>query len=145
MDLSHHSRPNVIIELENHFIYWFVHKYHNSEEIIVKISLQTNFKAQNLIWYGCIHRETRKWKKMNKIRSGVSKCSNIQGESNHVLVGEDYNTTSVIIGGVRSSCASRVKGIFRSTTMPVLNNFSRVGSVHGAPSVHTLKLPLCFS
>lgn len=55
------------------------------------------------------------------------------------------STISVIIWGVRRSGATGIKWIFRSTTMPILKNFARVRSVHGAPFIHTFKLSLSFS
>jgi hypothetical protein len=52
---------------------------------------------------------------------------------------------SVIIWGVRRRSATRIEWIFGSTTMPILKNFARAGSVHSSPFMHTLKLPLSFS
>jgi hypothetical protein len=54
------------------------------------------------------------------------------------------SSTSVIIGGMRSSSTSWIKGIFRPTAMPILKNLARIRSTHSASSVYTLKLPLCF-
>lgn len=53
-------------------------------------------------------------------------------EQNRVLFAERLSTISIIIRGVRSSSTARVKRIFRSTTMPVLENPARVRSIHSA-------------
>lgn len=52
---------------------------------------------------------------------------------------------SVIIWTVGTCSASCIKWIFRTTAMPILENLSRVRSVHCTSRVNTFKLPLCFA
>ena len=71
-----------------------------------------------------------------------SQIRNNQEYSTHTLV--EVSSTSVIIGGMRTSSTSWIKGIFRPTAMPILRNLARIRSIHSASSIYALKLPLCF-